>query len=120
VAQDGSGTHRTIQAAVNALAAMGHNRPARVIIHVKSGIYNEKVQIGQKLHDVMLVGEGIDKTIVTGNRNVAQGSTTMGSATFGKTKNFGHIGQLHDYNISIDKKKKKKKKKLIYFLFVFF
>ncbi|KAL9303784.1 hypothetical protein ACSQ67_021047 [Phaseolus vulgaris] len=79
VAQDGSGTHRTIQAAVNAI---GHDRPARVIIHVKSGIYTEKVQIGQKLHNVMLVGDGIDKTIVTANRNVAQGSTTMNSATF--------------------------------------
>jgi len=84
VAQDGSGTHRTIQAAVNAI---GHDRPARVIIHVKSGIYTEKVQIGQKLHNVMLVGDGIDKTIVTANRNVAQGSTTMNSATFGKTQN---------------------------------
>ncbi|CAJ1949758.1 unnamed protein product [Sphenostylis stenocarpa] len=82
VAEDGSGSHRTIQAAVNALAAMGHNRPARAIIHVKSGVYNEKVQIGEKLHDVMLVGDGIDKTIVTGNRNVVQGSSTMGSATF--------------------------------------
>jgi len=85
VAQDGSGTHGTIQAAVNALAAMGHNRPARAVIHVKSGVYHEKVEIGQKLHNVMLVGDGIDKTIVTGNRNVVQGSTTLNSATFGKT-----------------------------------
>lgn len=82
VAQDGSGTHGTIQAAVNALAAMGHNRPARAVIHVKSGVYHEKVEIGQKLHNVMLVGDGIDKTIVTGNRNVVQGSTTLNSATF--------------------------------------
>lgn len=89
MAQDGSGSHRTIQAAVNALSAMGNNRPARVIIYVKSGIYNEKVNIGQKLHNVMFVGDGIDKTIVTGSRNVVQGSTTLGSATFGKTQNFG-------------------------------
>ncbi|KAL2337533.1 hypothetical protein Fmac_011979 [Flemingia macrophylla] len=82
VAQDGSGTHRTIQAAVNALASMGHNRPARAVIHVKSGVYNEKVVIGEKLPNVMLVGDGIGKTIVTGNRNVVQGSSTLGSATF--------------------------------------
>lgn len=85
VAQDGSGTHRTIQSAVNALAAMGHNRPERAIIHVKAGVYHEKVQIGQKLHNVMFVGDGIDKTIITGDRNVVQGSTTLSSATFGKT-----------------------------------
>ncbi|XP_027335390.1 probable pectinesterase/pectinesterase inhibitor 36 [Abrus precatorius] len=80
VAQDGSGTHKTIQEAVNGLAAMGHNRPARAVIHVKSGVYNEKVQIG--LNNVMFVGDGIDKTIITGNRNVAQGSSTLSSATF--------------------------------------
>ncbi|XP_047179527.1 probable pectinesterase/pectinesterase inhibitor 36 [Vigna umbellata] len=82
VAQDGSGTHRTIQEAVNALSAMGNNRPARAIIYVKSGVYNEKVNIGQKLHNVMFVGDGIDRTVVTGNRNVVQGSTTLSSATF--------------------------------------
>ncbi|RDX68757.1 putative pectinesterase/pectinesterase inhibitor 36, partial [Mucuna pruriens] len=82
VAQDGSGTHRTIQAAVNALASMGHNLPERAVIHVKSGVYNEKVEIGHKLPNVMFVGDGIDKTIITGNRNVAQGSSTLSSATF--------------------------------------
>ncbi|TKY63696.1 pectinesterase/pectinesterase inhibitor 36 [Spatholobus suberectus] len=87
VAQDGSGTHRTIQAAVNALAAMGHNRPARAVIHVKAGVYNEKVEIGQKLQNVMFVGDGIDKTVITGNRYFAQLSSTLRTATFGKTMN---------------------------------
>jgi len=86
VAQDGAGTHRTIQAAVNAFAAMGNNHPARAIIYVKSRIYNEKVNIGQNLHNVMFVADGIDKIVVTGNRNEVQGSTTLGSATFGKHK----------------------------------
>lgn len=83
MAQDGSGSHRTIREAVEALASMGHNRPGRAVIHVKAGVYHEKVEIGNKLHSVMFVGDGIDKTIVTGNRNVDQGSTTYGSATFG-------------------------------------
>jgi pectinesterase len=84
VAQDGSGTHKTIKEALDALASMGHNRPSRAIIHVKAGVYHEKVEIGSKLHNVMFVGDGIDKTIVTGNRNVVHGSTTLNSATFGK------------------------------------
>ncbi|XP_061363157.1 probable pectinesterase/pectinesterase inhibitor 36 [Gastrolobium bilobum] len=82
VAQDGSGTHKTIREAVEALAAMDQNRPERAVVYVKSGIYNEKVEVGNKLHSVMFVGDGIDKTIITGNRNVVQGSTTLSSATF--------------------------------------
>ncbi|CAJ2655570.1 unnamed protein product [Trifolium pratense] len=82
VAQDGSGTHKTIKEAVDALASMGHNRPSRAIIHVKAGVYHEKVEIGSKLHNVMFVGDGIDKTVVTGNKNVVHGSTTLDSATF--------------------------------------
>ncbi|CAL0324595.1 unnamed protein product [Lupinus luteus] len=82
VAQDGSGTHRTIREAVDAVASMGHNRPERTVIYVKSGVYHEKVEIGQKLHNVMFVGDGIDKTIVTGTRNFVDGSTTLGSASF--------------------------------------
>ena len=82
VAQDGSGTHKTIGEAVDAL---GGNNDERVIIYVKSGVYYEKVEIGSKLKNVMFVGDGIDKTIVTGSQNVDQGASTLGSATFGET-----------------------------------
>lgn len=85
VAQDGSGTHKTITEAVNALAAMDHSRPARPVVYVKSGVYNEKVEIGVNLKNVMFVGDGIDQTMVTGNKNVIQGDTTISSATFGKS-----------------------------------
>lgn len=88
VSKDGSGTHRTINAAVAAISKMGQKRPESVIIYVKSGIYNEKVEIRWDMKTVMLVGDGIDKTIVTGNRNVLDGSTTtLNSATFGKKNN---------------------------------
>ncbi|KAL5073237.1 hypothetical protein RYX36_012221 [Vicia faba] len=82
VAQDGSGSYRTIKEAVDALASRGHNRPSRFVIHVKAGVYNEKVEIGSKLHNVMFVGDGIDRTVVTGNRNVNSVGTTLNSATF--------------------------------------
>lgn len=49
VAQDGSGTHKTITEAIDALDAMDNNRPSRPIIYVKSGVYNEKVDIGINL-----------------------------------------------------------------------
>lgn len=83
VAKDGSGTHSTINEAASAMSKMGKNRPERFIVHVKAGVYNENVEIGRDLKNVMLVGDGIDKTIITGSKNVPDGSTTYSSATFG-------------------------------------
>ncbi|XP_004134349.3 probable pectinesterase/pectinesterase inhibitor 36 [Cucumis sativus] len=84
VAKDGSGTHRTINRAVAALARSGRTRRGgRIVIYVKAGVYRENVEIGIQLKNVMLVGDGIDKTIVTGSRNVPDGATTYNSATFG-------------------------------------
>ncbi|KAK8981970.1 hypothetical protein V6N11_037155 [Hibiscus sabdariffa] len=83
VSRDGSGTHKTINEAVAAVARMGNGRRQRVIIYVKAGVYNEKVDIDKNLNNIMLVGDGMDRTTVTGNRNVPDGSTTYGSATFG-------------------------------------
>ncbi|KAL4024566.1 hypothetical protein IC575_012930 [Cucumis melo] len=84
VAKDGSGTHTTINRAVAALASTGRRRGGgRIVIYVKAGVYRENVEIGIQLKNVMLVGDGIDKTIVTGSRNVPDGATTYNSATFG-------------------------------------
>ncbi|KAF8379275.1 hypothetical protein HHK36_028708 [Tetracentron sinense] len=83
VAKDGSGNYKTINEAVAALAKMGQKRPDRLVIYVKSGVYSEKVEIERDMKNVMFVGDGIDKTIVTGNRNVQDGATTLSSATFG-------------------------------------
>ncbi|KAF8034874.1 hypothetical protein BT93_C1024 [Corymbia citriodora subsp. variegata] len=82
VAKDGSGTHKTINDAVVALARMGENRPERAVIYVKSGVYDEKVEIGRDVKNVMFVGDGMDQTVVTGSRNVPDGSSTLTSATF--------------------------------------
>lgn len=83
VAKDGSGTHRTINEALTAVGRMGHTRPRRVIIYVKAGVYKEKVEINNKLRNIMFVGDGMDQTIVTADRNVPDGATTFSSATFG-------------------------------------
>ncbi|XP_074321520.1 uncharacterized protein LOC141658473 [Silene latifolia] len=84
VAKDGSGKYQTINEAVNALGRMLINkvRGKRVVVHVKAGVYDENVEIGRHLRNVMFVGEGVDKTIVTARRNYIDGHTTVGSATF--------------------------------------
>lgn len=79
VAQDGSGNFKTVSAAVAAAATRAGN--GRYVIYVKAGTYNENVEIGNKLKNIMLLGDGIGKTIITGSRSVGGGSTTFKSAT---------------------------------------
>lgn len=80
VAQDGSGQYKTVTAGVT--AAKSKSGSGRLVIYVKAGTYNENVEISSK--NIMLVGDGIGKTIITGSRSVGGGSTTFNSATVGK------------------------------------
>ncbi|XP_021292677.1 pectinesterase-like [Herrania umbratica] len=75
VAQDGSGKFKTISEAV---AAAGGGK--RTVIYVKAGVYRENVNI--KKSNIMLIGDGMDATVVTGSKN-AQTTTTFSSATVG-------------------------------------
>ncbi|XP_052204361.1 pectinesterase-like isoform X5 [Diospyros lotus] len=80
VAKDGSGNYRTITEAV--AAAAKRSGSSRFVIHVKAGVYSENVEIKKSMKNLMFIGDGIDATVVTGNRNVQDGSTTFQSATF--------------------------------------
>ncbi|KAL8238476.1 hypothetical protein R6Q59_015043 [Mikania micrantha] len=79
VAQDGSGTYKTIGEAV--AAAGKRSGSGRYVIYVKAGTYKENIEIGTKLKNIMLVGDGIGKTIITGSKSVGGGATTFNSAT---------------------------------------
>ncbi|WJZ89589.1 hypothetical protein VitviT2T_008798 [Vitis vinifera] len=79
VSKDGSGDYTTIGAAIT--AASKRSGSGRHVIYVKAGTYSENVQIGSGLKNIMLVGDGIGKTIVTGSKSVGGGSTTFKSAT---------------------------------------
>ncbi|XP_057981303.1 pectinesterase-like [Malania oleifera] len=80
VAKDGSGNYKTIgEAIIN--AASKWSGSGRFVILVKEGTYDEKVEIGNNLNNVMLVGDGIGKTIITGSRSVQGGYTTFNSST---------------------------------------
>ncbi|KAB5524648.1 hypothetical protein DKX38_022397 [Salix brachista] len=85
VAQDGSGTHKTINDALDALVRTGGDRRnRRVIVYVKAGEYNERVVIKKNMEKLMFVGDGMDRTIVTGNRNAKRdGFAPHETATFG-------------------------------------
>ncbi|KAL8234765.1 hypothetical protein R6Q59_020865 [Mikania micrantha] len=78
VAMDGTGNFTTIGAAVS----MAPNRSmSRYVIQIKAGVYNENVVIPRLKINIMLVGEGMNSTIITGSRNFVDGYTTFTSAT---------------------------------------
>ncbi|KAG0480995.1 hypothetical protein HPP92_011562 [Vanilla planifolia] len=79
VAADGTGGFRSIAEAVD--NAPSHS-PKRYVIFVKKGVYRENVELKKKKANIMLVGEGMGATIVTGNRNFLEGWTTFRTATF--------------------------------------
>ncbi|KAL4338393.1 hypothetical protein AHAS_Ahas12G0205700 [Arachis hypogaea] len=87
VAKDGSGKYTTVMAAINAAPK---SSSGRYVIYVKAGIYNEQVEI--KANNIMLVGDGIGKTIITGSQSVGGGTTTFRSATVAVTGD-GFIAQ---------------------------
>ncbi|TXG47091.1 hypothetical protein EZV62_026385 [Acer yangbiense] len=78
VAKDGSGNYKTVKEAV---AAAPDKSKSRYVIHVKKGTYKENVEVGKSKKNLMLVGDGMNSTIITGSLNVVDGATTFKSAT---------------------------------------
>ncbi|TVU37115.1 hypothetical protein EJB05_10408, partial [Eragrostis curvula] len=64
VAADGSGDFKTITEAL-----------------AKAGTYKEYVSVGRPLTNVAFIGDGMDKTIITGNKNFKMNLTTKDTAT---------------------------------------
>lgn len=84
VSKDGSGNFTTIN---DAIAAAPNNTAVTdgyFIIIISEGIYQEYVSIAKNKKFLMLIGDGINRTIITGDHNVVDGFTTFNSATFGK------------------------------------
>ena len=87
VAKDGSGKYRTVMEAINKAPQSGKKDAKRYVIYVKAGIYNEQIIVPKKLTNLMIIGDGIDKTIFTGSRSVmlTRGMTTFASGTMSKS-----------------------------------
>ncbi|WP_158826809.1 pectinesterase family protein [Mucilaginibacter lacusdianchii] len=64
VAQDGSGKYKTIQEAVNAVRDLGQQQAT---IHIKKGVYHEKLVIPSWKTKISLIGEDAINTIITNN-----------------------------------------------------
>ncbi|KAK9291536.1 hypothetical protein L1049_020457 [Liquidambar formosana] len=87
VCKDGSkGCYKTVQEAVEAAP---ENLPAgkRFVIRIKAGVYEETVRVPLEKRNVVFLGDGMGKTVITGSLNVGQpakpGITTHNTATVG-------------------------------------
>ncbi|CAL5199118.1 unnamed protein product [Lathyrus oleraceus] len=81
VAADGSGDYSSV---MDAISAAPENSTKRYVIHVKKGVYVENVVIDKKKLNIMMIGDGMDATVISGSRSrsKADGTTTFRSATF--------------------------------------
>ncbi|KAM0952455.1 putative pectinesterase [Dioscorea sansibarensis] len=87
VAQDGTGTHTTINEALAFLslkystAASGGGGGGRTVMYVKAGTYKEQINIRTKQKNVMLMGDGKGKTVIIDGKSSGLGYSTYESAT---------------------------------------
>ncbi|KZV16680.1 putative pectinesterase/pectinesterase inhibitor 34-like [Dorcoceras hygrometricum] len=83
VSKDGSGNYETI---AEAIKRAPENSRRRFIIYVKAGRYEEGIlTVGRKKTNIMLIGDGKGRTVISGSRNIQEGVTTFRSATFAAT-----------------------------------
>ncbi|KAK1358563.1 Pectinesterase [Heracleum sosnowskyi] len=79
VAKDGTGDCTTIKEAVKRIPKKSNNR---FVIYVKAGKYVENNLLEKSMWNVMIYGDGKDKTIVSGSLNFIDGTPTFHTATF--------------------------------------
>jgi pectinesterase len=111
VAKDGSGNFKTVQAALDAAAKRKYK--TRFVIHVKKGVYKENIEVAVHNDNIMLVGDGMQNTIITSSRSVQGGFTTYSSATAGEL--YSSLFSFYVFKKSILSFKDQKCKFLIFF-----
>ena len=80
MAKDGSGKYKK---KFDALKHVLNNSNKRTVIYVKRGVYYENVRVEKTKWNVMIIGDGMTSTIVSGSRNFVDGTPTFSTATFG-------------------------------------
>lgn len=54
------------------------------MIYVVAGVYSEYISIAKNKQNLIMIGDGINRTVITGSHSVADEWATFKSATFGK------------------------------------
>ncbi|XP_010245821.1 PREDICTED: probable pectinesterase/pectinesterase inhibitor 51 [Nelumbo nucifera] len=80
--EEGMGCYQTVQSAVDATPDYAGMR--RFVIRIKEGVYQETVRVPLEKKNVVFLGDGMGKTVITGSLNVGQpGISTFNTATVG-------------------------------------
>ncbi|CAA2993147.1 probable pectinesterase pectinesterase inhibitor 34 [Olea europaea subsp. europaea] len=83
VSKDGNGTFKTIAEAIKKAPEYSNRR---FIIYVKAGKIKEKdLKVGRKKTNIMFMGDGKGKTVISGGRSVQDNITTFHTASFAAT-----------------------------------
>ncbi|GER24718.1 plant invertase/pectin methylesterase inhibitor [Striga asiatica] len=82
VSQNGRGSFRTINDALAVAPNNSDGTNGYFLIYIKAGVYEEYVSVPKNKKYLMMIGDGINQTIITGNRSFVDGWTTFNSATF--------------------------------------
>ncbi|GFY84080.1 plant invertase/pectin methylesterase inhibitor superfamily [Actinidia rufa] len=78
-----TGSCKTI---AEAIKKAPENSDRRTIIYVKAGTYEEdNLKVGRKKKNLMFIGDGKGKTVITGGKSVADKLTTFHTASFAAT-----------------------------------
>ncbi|KAI3879484.1 hypothetical protein MKX03_014104 [Papaver bracteatum] len=82
VSPHGDGTFKTIKEAIKAAPDLSDRS---IVIYIKSGRYEEEdLEVGKKKTNLWFIGDGINKTVITGGKSVGGGHnlTTFHTASF--------------------------------------
>ncbi|XP_027162128.1 probable pectinesterase/pectinesterase inhibitor 34 [Coffea eugenioides] len=83
VSKDGNGTVKTVGEAIK--KAPEHST-RRIIIYVKAGKYEEdNLKVGRKKTNLMFIGDGKGKTVISGGKSIFDKVTTFHTASFAAT-----------------------------------
>ncbi|XP_009151913.2 probable pectinesterase/pectinesterase inhibitor 34 [Brassica rapa] len=83
VSKDGNGTCKTISEAIKKAPQYSSRR---IIIYVKAGRYEENnLKVGRKKINLMFVGDGKGKTVISGGKSIFDNVTTFHTASFAAT-----------------------------------
>ena len=83
-AAGGGGCYETVQEAVDAAPANAGDR--KFVIRIREGVYEEIVRVPLEKKNVVFLGDGMGKTVITGSLSVGQpGISTYNTATVGKS-----------------------------------
>uniref|UniRef100_A0A1J3EZH3 pectinesterase n=1 Tax=Noccaea caerulescens TaxID=107243 RepID=A0A1J3EZH3_NOCCA len=82
VCKDGKCSYKTVQEAVD--SAPENNGVRKFVIKISEGVYEETVTVPFEKKNVVFVGDGMGKTVITGSLNAGMpGITTYNTATVG-------------------------------------